>query len=67
MRTKALVFPCLSCGRDTDCVNRLVCAACRRGVVSARLRSSSLAVKKAERNSKFIKADSHLQHDHSKT
>lgn len=31
----ASVFPCLNCGRDTGCVNRLVCDECREYPVRA--------------------------------
>lgn len=30
MNRKTPIFPCLNCGRDTHCVNRLVCEACRK-------------------------------------
>jgi hypothetical protein len=32
-----LIFPCLNCGRDTGCVNRLICVECRRDAASWRI------------------------------
>jgi hypothetical protein len=34
------IFPCLVCGRDTGCVNRLVCARCRQAAAQIRVRTS---------------------------
>jgi hypothetical protein len=31
MTSYEIVFPCLSCGADTGCANRLVCEKCRSG------------------------------------
>jgi hypothetical protein len=36
MRTNKFVFACLNCGRDTQCVNRLICDECRHGAAGPR-------------------------------
>jgi hypothetical protein len=56
MSAKTLVFPCLNCGRDTGCVNRLVCPDCRNDTASmrsgVRQRSNLLAGKKIARETR---------------